>query len=318
MILIQLFCFGCGILLISWSALLYEGEEARIDDILASWWVSLDDMARISIARNVRFVRRISSTVSAWLDGIFGAQLLSVNAVAVSVSLSFSSVMTLRFALDLFSQPLQFAVLEALAGAGLFYVAITSRLPILRQLLLLAVAITFIMVVANRISHLDMPPVAVEATTSFTLALALGALADFTVVLSTRLIAKAAAGANSMWPVSAGLANTALALLIFVVPLLLSRSLIARHRWWSAVLYATAFTNLYASLIGLSFLIVLCGLVLYRIAWPLLTRSIYSLHRFKLFQQRKVLFFAGVTLVAIAVPAAVVVASAIAKVLFPR
>jgi len=75
-------------------------------------------------------------------------------------------------------------------------------------------------------------------------------------------------------------------------------------------------TGLYATIVALSFLFLAITLLLHRTLWPILKRPLYALQRFHLLQQRKLMFFAGVTLIGVASPGIAAFFSAVARRLF--
>src|ERR1051325_6619174 len=81
-----------GFFLIGWSFLRYETEEAVVEDILATWWIRLDDTSTTAVSWTVQFIRKIGSTLTEWIDRAFGERLLSVNAITTSICLSLSSL----------------------------------------------------------------------------------------------------------------------------------------------------------------------------------------------------------------------------------
>jgi hypothetical protein len=75
-----------GLVLIGWATLPYESEERAADDILISWWVTADDAA------NSNRLQEVTLTVTAWLSSLFGARVVSPEALAVSLCLSLASI----------------------------------------------------------------------------------------------------------------------------------------------------------------------------------------------------------------------------------
>jgi hypothetical protein len=185
-----------------------------------------------------------------------------------------------------------------LLGTLLFVVAVTERLALLRFLSALSIVSLILVVIALalRLSERD------TLTMSLALAIALpaGVAADFGVVTLTRYVAaRGARTENRFWPLLVGVTSSLIAVIIFVGPLFFIRN----KRLNADVVGVIVFfglTNLYAAVIAASFVLVAASLLLQRMMWPIINRPLYAVHRFRLFQQRKVMFGAGSALIAFA------------------
>src|ERR1051325_7949903 len=140
-VLLQIASAALGMLLVSWSIFLYEGEERVIDETLAAWWIEVDDFAQTAVKRNLAMLRIAARAVSGWLDGVFGERLVSVRAVSASLTLSMASLFLVAFVtslLDLLKErsnvvtDLIGVLLVALLSAALFYIAVAPGRSTLR------------------------------------------------------------------------------------------------------------------------------------------------------------------------------------------
>jgi hypothetical protein len=311
-----LICGSLGCLLISWSAFLYETEERQIGDALATWWVVLEDMSQSSVSRSVVFINRLSLTITSWLDSVFGENLLSSRAIAASICLSTSAFLLLGavalIAVHMYEWPAMSVVL--LLAAIAFVAAVTARFRFLRYVVSSLTCVAIILMIASPILQLDRGGV-FNAGTQLGFALAAGILADIGVIVGTRYLARRGAVAQrSKWPVITAIACAALAFIVFAAPLMIAR-LPGVDKWWVGALAIFGLTNLYAAIIAASFVMLAISFVLHRLLWPIINRPLYAMHRFRIFEKRKLLFFAGVTLLAIATPRSVEVLDRIARIL---
>jgi hypothetical protein len=309
-------CAGAGCVLIGWSIFLYESEEHQISDTLEEWWITLDDIAQHSVSRSVRIVNKISHTITMWLDFTFGRRLFSFRAVVVSWCFSLSAFQLMACAFIIRKAPIDWAeaIPAAFGGIGCLFAAISERFPDLRYLvtvgagialLLLMLGVTFDRSVTN----------AVDTGTSVAFGCAAGVLADFSVIVVSRYLARRGANARSVgWPILAAFAGGLLAAAIFVLPMLPIWMLRA---WWALALYIFALTNLYSAIVAASFTFMAITLILHRLLWPILNRPLYAIQRFRLFEQRKVLFGAGATLLGLASPALTHLFTDIGRALIP-
>lgn len=291
-------CLIVGCLLISWSAFLYETEERQVGEILLAWWVSLDDTACASLSRNVRFVRYVSTLVSNWLDSIFGRTLLSVRAVSSSLCLSVSSLLLLAVCINFKTESWTSLSIMFVLASIFLGVALTRQLPLLRFLAALTI-ISIILIGVVLIDSTDLPRFGYRTYLAWGIATTAGVVADFSVILITRYAASRGGRVNTvLWPVIISITNATLAIAIFVAPLLLVRGRNG-HTQLRATILLFGLTNLYAAIIAASFIILPVSLLVQRLFWPLINRPVYAMHRFALFQQRKVLFGAGTILMAV-------------------
>jgi hypothetical protein len=289
------FFSGCvGALLISWSVFLYEGEERRIGDALATWWIALDDASTMALSRHLMFVRLLSRTITVWLDNIFGVHIWSLRAISAACCLAFSSACILTLTYPWRRHELQSLVLPSvLLAAAFFYLAVTERLVfrLLRAYLVGGVILTLAIAIVTDDNGSR------RAAVSFATALVAAIACNFCAIGMTRRLARYSESASALpWSVVAILTATAIGLCLIAVPFAIAyRTYVAV--WWRATSLFIGVTNLYAGVVALSFLLLSLTLFLHRIAWPIVNRPLYAIQRFRLFQQRKVLFFAGVTLV---------------------
>jgi hypothetical protein len=115
LIILRFFSGLGGLALIAMAIFLYETEDKKIQSHLEDWWVQLDDMADQIYLRLMSF---LCTAVRLWirsLDVLFGPRILSVQAVAVSSCLSWSSVL-LVLALFLLSPSVETSELAPYVG----------------------------------------------------------------------------------------------------------------------------------------------------------------------------------------------------------
>jgi hypothetical protein len=297
--MLSLLLVGLGVLLIGWSAFLYEGEERAIADALASWWVKLDDTRQSAVRKNVVFMQHVAVTIAEWINGIFGTRLLSLRAVSASLCLSGSSALLVFFAANSARYPtyvdLSDSLTYLLPSAALFYVAVNNAryLTIVRP------------VVAACVIAIGME-IAYESETGSPTAMwegfALGVVADYLIIIFTRRFAiRLMVVRNMAVPIVVAFGGILAAGLITAGPVYIASRTAGEALTIDAAWIAIA-TNLFGVIVSLAFVILPLTLLVHRLAWPVLNRSIYAIQRFQLFQQRKVLLFAGSTLICVGVP----------------
>lgn len=292
-------CLPLGLALVGCSAFLYESEERRIEQALSEWWIGLDDLRAKTTSRILAFAKRISMSIVAWLDHLFGVRLLSVHAAAVSVWLSFASFF-LFGAVAFIVKPENNSVLIvsiAFTISGIcFFVATTNRRLVSRWRDVGALAITLLM--AGWFLYAE----TVGMVAAMCVGVLFGILADLLVVMLTRWSAQVViATGRALFTVGIVIVNALVAFLVLIAPIQYATAHYDSH-FMRDTLYFWATSNLFAGIIASSFVLLPLTLLFQHLAWPFASRTLYALHRFRVLQNRKVLFFAGTALIAVGVP----------------
>jgi len=305
-VVLRIFAFLAGLLLIAWSVLLYETEERQIDDTLARWWIEVDDAAKRTSERALRHLQIAARAVAAWLSQVFGDKLISGRAVAASVVLSLSSLALFVFTLTAAGETWRFNVGIVCLSAILFYVAVTPRLALCRDLIAITAAIYLgrgVYMIYGVLFTNEFPGWSVLDVIVI-LAGSLGGVAsDFVLTVVTRRILRSIATAQTLMRGLMAFATTSTIGLVFtIIPLFVwLKGPRPPTRWMASIGFAAA-TNIYGCIISLALAILLSGIAVQRALWSGLQRPLYAIWRFKVFQDRKLLFYAGSVLVVIAVP----------------
>jgi hypothetical protein len=83
-ILLEISTLAGGILCLYAAVFLYEDEEAKIQNKLEDWWVSLADKQSITVSRHTTFMREVARLETQWFDRLLGSRLFSFRAICVS------------------------------------------------------------------------------------------------------------------------------------------------------------------------------------------------------------------------------------------
>lgn len=305
MTIIAFLSAGLGLLLISWSAFSYEPEERRRNEVVEEWWIRFYDASARSVARHFEFVRRLSQTIAAWLNTIVGERLWSLRALAASCALSLSSAFIVQFALGLWSGREHVAVLLSkflVPAFGLYWAAVTGR-PVFRHVRTIVV----VLVCASFAAAAVTAPVvtkypAGQIGLAYVTALVLAVLADFAVILMARYVARYCMRADDVsWSLVAIFTMTTVGLGLCIMPFAVAyRS--ALPMWIRVAVFFAGVTNLYAAVVAASFVLLSVTLLLNRSLRAVISRPLYAIQRFRILQHPKLLFFAGVALVGVALP----------------
>lgn len=283
---------------------LYEPEEKKINDALARWWVTFDDLGRAWESSTLDVGRNLGQIVRGWLDGVFGREIRAWRMFSTAICLSLSSIWLLSFGFCIFTwvrpitQPISVGrALVFLAAGTLMFLGATSRRhveydEITRTITAAAgtlVGVAFFSAPAGR-------------PQGFLLGLLVGVGCHYIVVSSTRLVASWAVGAKHWFGfVALAVVNAAAGLGALIAPMVLADMGRLGGTRADIVGFGTL-SNMFGGIVAASFAIVATGLALQKFAWPFISRPLYALSRFPVFNNRRWLFLVGTALLATAVP----------------
>jgi hypothetical protein len=70
----------------------YDSEDALVQNILENWWVRIDDLKITALSSHVAFMKGAAEFASATLDRVFGRKLISIRTISVTGCLSLASL----------------------------------------------------------------------------------------------------------------------------------------------------------------------------------------------------------------------------------
>jgi hypothetical protein len=205
-------------------------------------------------------------------------------------------------------------LLTALLSAAFFYIAVVPGRSTLRMAV--ATGIVLFLCLFGALGRYLVGWSGFEIS-AIPMAVTLAVLSDFVVVILTRRVAARIATTNSVgFAVVATCFNGAAGTLLIIPTLaVLSRSVSVSASWFVFAVVMAGASNVFAAVIAFALAIMFASLVLHRVFWPIIQRPLYALWRFKLLQNRKVLFYVGVALLTVPLPRIAQVVKA-ARVLF--
>jgi hypothetical protein len=302
-----------GLLLIGWSVFLYEPEENEIDDTLITWWVNMDDTAKSALRANMSFARSVATVIAKWLDDLFESRLISFDAIRISACLSASSGFLFLLVWFLTSDdlhyytPLQSTAIAATCAsfsAVYFGVAVSKRRDEVHAAFMSVFVVGFLLTFAALVGVFKKTGVPL-------LGLILGILCDFLVVVLTRASARwMVAGTTTLAFVTAATLNATAGIALLWFPFIFASHI--RLEWLATTFQIAGATNIFGAIVSATFVVVSVTVLVHRVFWASLERPLYAMHRFRLFQRRGLLCYAGTVLLAFAIPACVPVLTSIA------
>lgn len=321
----QVLSFVAGCILCYAALFLYEDEARAIQNVLEEWWVRVDDLRAVAVKRHIALLRISAEATTSFLDRLFGKRLVSLQAVAVSGTLSLVSLYVVtnwlqttgfRWALDVLPQP-RAGSADAFREAIIFTVIVTTAALLMSAmpermwaLSLVAVgailiasvrprlrflpALVFVVLLSVFVLPLTVPSlIAVRyGTPDIVLTAALtGIVFDVATILVIRRVLRWQMRRHSPTVVSvAATLQIAIAVGVVVIPVFVGVG-------WAALSFPavpfnalavawSATTNLFACLLALSLFATLCVFMLHVLVWPAIERPLYQLAALGLFRTR--------------------------------
>lgn len=88
-LILRIGAFLLGLLCLYVAIFLYEDSEKKIQNKLENLWVRFDELRELAISRHIAFMRIIGSALTSIGDKIFGAKLISLQFIGVSMCYAF-------------------------------------------------------------------------------------------------------------------------------------------------------------------------------------------------------------------------------------
>jgi hypothetical protein len=298
-----------GIALVYFRFCLYESEEGRLQNALVELWLRICDRADTAKQRFLQLLTETAQISVKLFDRLFGRELISFRAFAVSSTLAYASI-ALTNAWEAASEA---ARLEHLA-LGVAFVIIAT-LPLLTQAVwaarirgfiataavaLICAALLFA-VVRNQSDEMEL---AISVSS-----ILICPIVDFAWLLVCRRALERALQQHRISEhvrgVLAGVAVVYWSTLMPLVATYASFSL-AIHSGNPAatkamvllglLFFSITFTRVFVSVVSIVQLVLLIVAFLHWIIWPSLSRIVYSAERFKLFKERRLFGSCGAAL----------------------
>lgn len=89
---LQFISIIAGFILLYIGVFMHEDEEANVVNILEAWWVRADDLKHNAISKHIAFMQTSARLANAFLDRMFGSNLISIRTLSVTACLSLASL----------------------------------------------------------------------------------------------------------------------------------------------------------------------------------------------------------------------------------
>jgi hypothetical protein len=300
-------CFVLGLFCVVSAILLYPGEEGTIQSRLEDFWVRLDDYSGAALSRQTIFLQQIARVESQFLDKTFGHKLLSLRALVTSYCIAFFCLGCCMVITDLQLLSLGYDTfgLHTILYIWLppyfliMYLGLPEGSP--NRNLLIGFGVALIVFDFGRgyfEEERSEQSVNVMIDACYFLG---GPLCDFGFIAVTRRLLRSASETTSSFSLMG------MALLNFLLAAILVGPLFVTLRPWhyppsnldsfvQLGLTQLARSNLFDGLLALLFVILPIVLLIHRVFWPILGRSLFRVQALGTKGRRGVLIATGTAL----------------------
>jgi hypothetical protein len=331
-LLIRILALLSGLLMFYVAFFLYEDEQGNVQNKLEDSWIKLNDLRRLALSRHTAFMRVIANFTASILDKIYGKTFFSIRFVGVSTCLSFVSIFLVKMWHKhgiVYYNSLYILVLIIiyliLASIPMFI----SNQESIKAWFFLVITLTPFTIVAlhifiwnpnvsiKNISILSEVDLISELLPSFLVGAAIAVACDILFISLTRLILRWCAELTSFFKIIAILfLNSILVVSLFLVPIYYQGAFDIyifdlfssenKQRIWfgpyvtlTFIYEVTFYSNLYTSFIATLFILLAIIMLLHKLLWPGIERSVYALQEIGIARRKKLFAALGIVLIAV-------------------
>jgi hypothetical protein len=298
-LLLSGFAFMLGVFCILTAIFLYADEEGRIQSKLEDIWIRAEDSKHLATSRHTILVTQLAQLETRLLDKIFGTNLMAAKALGVSFCLSIAAISLASSLVAHYQKHVVSMRLLSLAGVSLLAAAINSTLSEENKIRTYLAAIVggFAVLICAQTTSLGFLSASNLKTVMVAL-FSIGALVDIAFIFVTRRLIRWAGEMNSVAKVTCISAFNLLLATILIGPgLLITKQDVANGTSTASTCVAVvALSNLFDATLALLFVVLVLALLLHRLVWPLLTRTLYGVASIGVTGRRKLLVTSGLVL----------------------
>jgi hypothetical protein len=300
-----------GGLLLYLAAFLYEPENERFQKTLEVLWVRIDDTQRGALSWSVAFTQAAAQLTSASLDRVFGPGIFSLQAIGVSLCYSYASFLLLILYFDrsiiLDRSPVYDEIILIIYVVLGTLPAIIAKWPGLIKLwfgFVLASLLLLDLFEYRFVLGDSWEDVYERLLTSwwFYAGMTIGMLCNIFFMVFLRKALRWSAALTSAPKLILVVLGICLSIFVFFVgPLLYERNLSLSDIYddeYLFTIWVAVTSNLLIALTGMLFLIFAFGILVHRIFWPTLNRSVYALQNLPGARRNWVFWTLGLALIA--------------------
>ena len=300
-----------GLLLLYIAFFLTETAEGNIQNRLEALWITVDDLSKAALSRQAAFLQQVSRLLGAIFDRLFGKQLISAKAAATSICFSTAAPL------------LAFALIVAFDNDPPAWFSAAVILPLLGALILIAIGLApvpirylafvwvLVLVALLLYMHRDSLKGGVRTIVGDVLpiltVLAGSIACDILFISISRWYLRLGESMTSAWKILSMLIFNLLIGSLLLSPLAYALLAPGRMTDVRSMWGFLGASNLITALVPLLFAMLSLMAILHLAIWPLLQGPLYSVQRYGVVRQPKLLGSVGTICIVSAWPKSPVV-----------
>jgi hypothetical protein len=291
-----------GLFCVLTTILLCPGEEGQIQSKVEDFWVRVDDYRQLALSKHAAFMTQVAKLETSFLDKVFGPKLISGHALAVSFCCSVTaSAVVGALVFESFSDVVFLALSIALL-LGSIAVCITIvfvRKHAVVRGIAIGSLLVFLLIWAGYTQ--PGPEQAGRLTWDIVFAAFGSFVCDVIFIALTRRLLRWAGQMTSFFRVLAVIVLNFLLAVFLVMPLFLAGAFaVQAHEEQKALILPFAligFSNLFDVVLSSFFVFLTLMLLIHRVLWPLLSRTLFRMQDIGTKGRRAILSAVGLTLI---------------------
>jgi hypothetical protein len=273
------------------AIVLYPGEEGKIQSKFEDFWIRVDDFKDLALTRHAAFMTGVAKLETRLLDRVFGEKIFSARAIGASALCTLSSIAVfIIFDPDVALHSMRakrdcaaFLIMFVCIGISIFSVQLRAR----TRAFILGLGLLLLVPIQWDLLHFGATPQSLAVLTSVVgIAILSGFIGDVVFIACTRRILRWAGQMQSSLKVLVVVVSSFLLAVLLVSPPILAATFFARRGHADkaglgdlAVGFSSvaALANFFDAILAFLFVFLALMLLIHRLLWPLLNRSLFRL-----------------------------------------
>jgi hypothetical protein len=279
-----------GVFCVLSAIVLYPNEEGKIQSKFEDFWVRVDDFQNLPLTRHTAFMTGVAKLETRFLDRVFGNRLNSIRALGVSFCFSLGTIALLAMLVSYFIIPVQhpeanstgaflislgYLICAVIVGAACIWI---QNHNLLRNSIVIAALIFLLLCMVT--FRVGAPGVTGEISVRILLLVLGGFGCDVIFITLTRQLLRWAGEMTSSLKVLATVIVNLFLAVLFVSPLLVGVNIKPIGDLRDQILITIsmiAVSNIVDAVIALFYVLLAVLLLIHRLFWPLLTRTLFRM-----------------------------------------
>jgi hypothetical protein len=299
-----------GLALLYAALFLKETEEGQIQNRLENLWVDIDDLSRAALSKQTAFLQQVSAMANSALNKLFGARLFAARAVSASLCFSLGSALLILLSMG---EWIGLVINPKLQVYALIFGIVSFLIGLLptpyRYFGFLWVSGFMILVLHGdwQMPHAESwLHFLMKESLPFFVVLVGGFISDILFIALSRWCLRKSSQLKNGWKIASLLSLNGCIGLTLISPVILQTLIVIRrnymeHRMDSLLLFLGA-SNLVGGAISFLFVALAFASLLHLVIWPILEKPIYSLQRYGVARNPKLLASTSATCLGLAWP----------------